>query len=108
LIEEFMILANVAAAETLEQKQQQLIYRAHDEPSQEKINALAEFLATIGIKLAKLRYRIRSLWAGVTIPPRLLYYEVMTSSGFAELRRQPWPRLKMAREIKRELAESRN
>ena len=53
LIEEFMILANVAAAETLEQKQQQLIYRAHDEPSQEKINALAEFLATIGIKLAK-------------------------------------------------------
>jgi ribonuclease R len=53
LIEEFMILANVAAAETLEQKQQQLIYRAHDEPTQEKINALAEFLSTIGIKLAK-------------------------------------------------------
>lgn len=48
-----MILANVAAAETLEQKQQQLIYRAHDEPSQEKINALAEFLSTIGIKIAK-------------------------------------------------------
>ncbi len=53
LIEEFMILANVAAAETLERKQQQLIYRAHDEPTQEKINALAEFLSTIGIKLAK-------------------------------------------------------
>ena len=63
---------------------------------------------SIGIKLAKLRYRIRSLWAGATIPPRLLYYEVMTYSGFAELRHQPWPRLKMAREIKRELAESRN
>ncbi len=53
LIEEFMILANVAAAETLEDKRQSLIYRAHDEPSAEKLTALSEFLATIGIKLAK-------------------------------------------------------
>ena len=53
LIEEFMILANVAAAEALEQRQQTLIYRVHDEPSIEKLNALSEFLATIGIKLAK-------------------------------------------------------
>jgi ribonuclease R len=53
LIEEFMILANVAAAETLEESRQQLIYRAHDEPSREKVSALAEFLATIGVKLAK-------------------------------------------------------
>jgi hypothetical protein len=60
------------------------------------------------IKLAKLAYRFRSLCAGATIPPRLLYYEVMTGSGFAEPRRQPWPRLKMAREIKKRLAASRN
>ncbi len=53
LIEEFMILANVAAAETLEQHRQQLIYRAHDEPSKEKVTALSEFLGTIGVKLAK-------------------------------------------------------
>jgi ribonuclease R len=53
VIEEFMILANVAAAETLEAEKSHLIYRAHDEPSVEKINALSEFLATIGIKLAK-------------------------------------------------------
>jgi ribonuclease R len=53
LIEEFMILANVAAAETLEAKHQMLIYRAHDEPSIEKLNALAEFLATIEIRIAK-------------------------------------------------------
>ncbi|PNG27859.1 ribonuclease R [Methylocella silvestris] len=53
LIEEFMILANVCAAETLEAKRQPLIYRAHDEPSVEKLNNLAEFLSTIGIKLAK-------------------------------------------------------
>jgi ribonuclease R len=53
LIEEFMILANVAAAETLEERRQALIYRAHDEPSLEKLNALSEFLASIDIKLAK-------------------------------------------------------
>ena len=53
LIEEFMILANVAAAETLEDKRQPLIYRAHDAPSPEKLNALGEFLQSIGIKLAK-------------------------------------------------------
>lgn len=53
LIEEFMILANVSAAEVLEANRQQLIYRAHDEPSREKVAALSEFLATIGVKLAK-------------------------------------------------------
>jgi ribonuclease R len=53
LIEEFMILANVAAAEALEARQQAFIYRVHDEPSLEKLNNLAEFLASIGIKLSK-------------------------------------------------------
>ncbi|MGA3304019.1 MAG: ribonuclease R [Methylovirgula sp.] len=53
LIEEFMILANVTAAEVLEDKRQTLIYRAHDEPSIEKLNALSEFLDSIDIKLAK-------------------------------------------------------
>lgn len=53
LIEEFMILANVAAAEALEKAHQALIYRAHGEPTFEKLNALAEFLASIGIKVAK-------------------------------------------------------
>ena len=48
-----MILANVAAAETLEDKRQQLIYRAHDAPSPEKLHALGEFLQSLGIKLAK-------------------------------------------------------
>ena len=53
LIEEYMILANVAAAETLEAQGQKLIYRAHDEPSIEKMHALGEFLSTIGVKLTK-------------------------------------------------------
>jgi ribonuclease R len=53
LIEEFMILANVAAAETLERARTPLIYRVHDEPGMEKIVALREFLATLDIPFAK-------------------------------------------------------
>jgi ribonuclease R len=53
LIEEFMIAANVAAAETLEAKRSPLIYRLHDSPSKEKLASLGEFLATIGLKLPK-------------------------------------------------------
>jgi ribonuclease R len=53
LIEEFMILANVAAAETCERAHTPLIYRVHDEPSQEKLNALREFLKTLDISLPK-------------------------------------------------------
>jgi ribonuclease R len=53
LIEEFMILANVAAAETLERARVPLIYRVHDEPAMEKVQALREFLATLDIPFAK-------------------------------------------------------
>ena len=53
LIEEFMILANVAAAESLEAAHSPLLYRAHDAPSAEKLDDLIEFLRTIGVKLAK-------------------------------------------------------
>ncbi|MEI8150343.1 MAG: ribonuclease R [Hyphomicrobiales bacterium] len=53
LIEEFMILANVAAAETLEQARVPLIYRVHDEPSLEKVEALRQFMATLHISVPK-------------------------------------------------------
>jgi len=53
LIEEFMILANVAAAESCERGHVPLIYRVHDEPAPEKIVALREFLATLDISIAK-------------------------------------------------------
>ena len=53
LIEEFMILANVAAAETLERAHTPLIYRVHDEPAPEKIEALREFLHSLDISLPR-------------------------------------------------------
>ena len=56
LIEEFMITANVAAAETLERLNKPCLYRVHDAPDPAKIAALSAFLAEIGVpgvKLAK-------------------------------------------------------
>lgn len=50
LIEEFMIQANVAAAETLEKLGSPLLYRVHDQPSESKLAALADFLQTLDIK----------------------------------------------------------
>ncbi|HWV43697.1 ribonuclease R [Pseudorhodoplanes sp.] len=53
LIEEFMILANVAAAETLERAGVPLIYRVHDEPSLEKVEALRDLLRTLDMSFPK-------------------------------------------------------
>jgi len=53
LIEEFMIQANVAAAETLEAKKSPLVYRIHDAPSLAKLEALREFLKSIELSLPK-------------------------------------------------------
>ena len=53
LIEEFMIQANVCAAETLEQRRTPLIYRVHDTPSDAKVASLVDFLATLSIPWSK-------------------------------------------------------
>lgn len=53
LIEEFMILANVAAAEELIRLRRPLLYRVHEEPSPEKIDALREVAEASGFTLAK-------------------------------------------------------
>lgn len=65
LIEEFMIAANVAAAETLEKAKSPLIYRVHDEPSLEKMRALGDVLASVGIKLPKSGALRPSLFNGI-------------------------------------------
>jgi ribonuclease R len=51
LIEEFMVAANVCAAEELERRRQPCMYRVHDQPSAEKLEGLRQFLGTFGISL---------------------------------------------------------
>lgn len=53
LIEEMMILANVAAAEELSARRRPLLFRVHEEPSLEKIDALREVAEASGFTLAK-------------------------------------------------------
>jgi len=57
LIEEFMVLANVAAAQALEQRHAPCLYRVHDQPDAAKLEALREFLATLGISLSPQRVK---------------------------------------------------
>jgi len=52
LIEEFMIAANVAAAEELERLHAPCVYRIHDRPSPEKLQDLRGFLDGLGLGLA--------------------------------------------------------
>jgi ribonuclease R len=53
LIEDFMIAANVAAAEQIEAVRQPCMYRVHDLPSPERLDALREVLDALGLHLPK-------------------------------------------------------
>ena len=53
LIEEFMIAANVAAAQTLEKRKQPCLYRIHDQPTMEKMEILRKFLGTLDLPMPK-------------------------------------------------------
>ncbi|KNX42116.1 Ribonuclease R [Roseovarius tolerans] len=53
LIEECMVLANVAAAETLVGRKSPLLFRVHEEPSPEKLDSLREVAEAAGLVLAK-------------------------------------------------------
>src|SRR4051794_1908162 len=50
LVEDFMIAANVAAARALEAKKSPVMYRVHEPPSREKLEALKDYLDTFDIK----------------------------------------------------------
>jgi len=53
LIEEMMVMANVAAAESCEKARQPMIYRIHEQPSKEKLFAFADYLRTINVSFGK-------------------------------------------------------
>ncbi len=52
LIEEFMLAANVATAESLLQAKLPVLFRNHDRPAEEKITQLNAFLGGLGLQLA--------------------------------------------------------
>ena len=85
LIEEFMILANVAAAEELEARRRACMYRVHDAPDPEKVESLRAFLEETGIPglaLAK----------GQAIKPELFNRVLRRAAGTAGSRARQRPR----------------
>ena len=77
LIEAFMILANVCAAETLEAKRRPLLFRVHEEPAEDKLDALRETAESCGMTFAR----------GQVIRPELFNRLLHQAAGtdFAEL-----------------------
>jgi len=53
IIEEFMLAANEAVAQTFARQGVDLLYRIHEEPSQEKITDFVKFSATLGLVVPK-------------------------------------------------------
>jgi ribonuclease R len=85
LIEDFMIAANVAAAEQLETLRRPCMYRVHDVPTPEKLQSLHEFLSTLGIAFAKGQVQTaanfnRILSVAKTMPEGPLINEVILRS----------------------------
>lgn len=76
LIEEFMILANVAAAQALETAKYPCMYRVHDEPDPAKIDQLRSYLESLGYSLAR----------GEVLKPRNFMQVIAKTAGKPEAR----------------------
>ncbi len=94
LIEEFMIQANVAAAEELKKRRTPLLFRVHEEPSAEKLRTLSEFLKTVNIPFA-LGQVVRSkhfnrilAQAKATAHEKLVHEVVLRSQAQAQYRHE--------------------
>lgn len=71
LVEEFMIQANVAAAEELEQKTTPCMYRIHEQPTFEKLEGLRQFMESLDLTFAK----------GQVIKPKIFNNLIKNVSG---------------------------
>jgi ribonuclease R len=85
LVEEFMIQANVAAAEQLNKKRTPLLFRVHEDPSAEKLKALQEFLRTTNIpfslgQVVKSKHFNQILRAAKDTPQHRVVHEVVLRS----------------------------
>lgn len=56
IIEECMLLANVAAAKLLQKLEIPALYRIHEQPNEDKLELLNQFLASIGLQFPKRKH----------------------------------------------------
>jgi ribonuclease R len=74
LVEEFMLLANRTVARYLQATGVPTLFRVHDRPDQEKLEAFAEFVTTFGLKFS----------AGDSLRPRHLQHLLEQARGLPE------------------------
>ncbi|MCL6596935.1 MAG: ribonuclease R [Firmicutes bacterium] len=74
IVEEFMLAANEAVAEHFARQKVPFLYRVHDEPDPDRIEALGEFLAHLGYTLPK----------ADTLHPRMLQAVLQRVAGRPE------------------------
>lgn len=79
IVEEFMIAANVAAAEELEKKRTPTMYRVHEEPPMDKLESLREFLTTLDLSLSKGAVMMPRLFNGILKKVRDTSHEHMVN-----------------------------
>lgn len=79
LVEEFMVSANVCAAEELEKYHMACMYRVHEEPSMDKMEALRSFLKTLDLPLAKGQVLKPNLFNGILERVKDTNHEIMVN-----------------------------
>ena len=92
LIEEFMLLANRSVAEFVAKAKKTFVYRIHDEPNQEKVESLRNFIGNFGYKMGptgsgkEISKELNALFAAAKDPPEYNAIELLSSKKMAQAR----------------------
>ena len=92
LIEEFMLLANRSVAEFVAKAKKTFVYRIHDEPNQEKVESLRNFIGNFGYKMGptgsgkEISKELNALFAAAKDTPEYNAIELLSLRTMAKAR----------------------
>lgn len=92
LIEEFMLLANRCVAEFVAKAKKTFVYRVHDEPNQEKVENLRNFIGNFGYKMGptgngkEISRELNTLFAAAKDTPEFNAIELLSLRAMAKAR----------------------
>ena len=92
LIEEFMLLANRSVAEVIAKAKKTFVYRVHDEPNQEKVEALRNFIGNFGYRMGptgngkEISKELNALFAAAKDTPEYNAIELLSLRTMAKAR----------------------
>jgi len=92
LIEEFMLLANRSVAEFVAKAKKAFVYRVHDEPNQEKVDNLRNFISNFGYRMGptgngkEISKELNALFAAAKDTPEFNAIELLSLRTMAKAR----------------------